>query len=968
MAGKIVNRRPFSVNVNSAEIEQQFFNHVNWKGLCTDKNYFNLDQETFEDCKNVYIDSEGLLKSRPAFKAGGYDFDVVIKECRTFPNGIKVYIYDKGLYIHQGDDVQSLYGFNKCHLLYEEKLFIFTDIVGKYVLYYDEETRRIVNLDVTNLGEHLYIPIKTLITDGVRTDVDTKNVLTDYYRERYNYVNTRKIINPSFRNKDVTIVLDDKSYDVNFGPHVEDVIFVPKSYYDNSDNKFLQISSDDSVMLISSVKTIFDTNNLQEINTWTMEYSLDGKIYNEIPNPDFNIYGRPILSKDGSIVVVFGNDGPYAYSLFADNNAAKTFDTWTNLLTYNGISPSTIPSIGQVASKIPYPDNNTFKCIGGTFLSPDTFVFSYGTSPFVDLNKNMYYPHMQHVIVKQGVFHSYDFGFATDEPEYEANKWLYAIDNAEINTFLKYNPVTADYYGASAYIISMGDTNSTVGRESLEYSIYNDEQTIHYGRVSDPKDQSVEYVPLGIYDFSISADNQIQILLKDTSYKLVYMRLKNYFTVLNYIKLNDENILDASLAQNFNILTNEGYYITSNIYGKYSKLNFIGVTAGNSVQSSFFNYIVSDGVIYSSDISNYPVYIDVWHNVGDKLKKFVPSHSTKSNAWYLSIDNELYVSNNKTEYGKNKLYIPEISRQSFDYHITNLHQVSENQVAIFFENEIWYTNLTEHGYEYYKSKLNVGLREGSDVINSIDGKNIIFSSTEGLVYLSYEELVQSTEQTLTYLSDLIYELYKEYNKDFVKLYLNKYWLYCYNTKSTEFFIFDIRNNSWWKWEYNYPILNILVIDGELQLFANTIDGSAPIIKLSYSIDDYYDYDDYAEYGSSETKIDWYFTSQKLHLSTLNYYKNISSIIINNVEPENSYENVSYNLSIKNYRITISNRYEDVKTMEYEVNMLRTYVKRCNSRKVNQFQYTVSNDKDNVIQLPLSIHSIIVKYSIGGQVR
>ena len=74
MADKIINRRPFSVNVD-VDIDYKFFSHVNWKGICTDKNYFNLDQETFEDCKNVYIDSEGLLKSRPAFKGVEYDFD-----------------------------------------------------------------------------------------------------------------------------------------------------------------------------------------------------------------------------------------------------------------------------------------------------------------------------------------------------------------------------------------------------------------------------------------------------------------------------------------------------------------------------------------------------------------------------------------------------------------------------------------------------------------------------------------------------------------------------------------------------------------------------------------------------------------------------------------------------------------------------------------------------------------------------
>lgn len=36
--------------------------------MCDDKNILAVDQETFSDCKNVYVDSEGLLRSRPSLK------------------------------------------------------------------------------------------------------------------------------------------------------------------------------------------------------------------------------------------------------------------------------------------------------------------------------------------------------------------------------------------------------------------------------------------------------------------------------------------------------------------------------------------------------------------------------------------------------------------------------------------------------------------------------------------------------------------------------------------------------------------------------------------------------------------------------------------------------------------------------------------------------------------------------------
>lgn len=66
---KTFNRTPISVNTpDDKNIKNYFFNHYNWKGMCDDKNILAVDQETFSDCKNVYVDSEGLLRSRPSLK------------------------------------------------------------------------------------------------------------------------------------------------------------------------------------------------------------------------------------------------------------------------------------------------------------------------------------------------------------------------------------------------------------------------------------------------------------------------------------------------------------------------------------------------------------------------------------------------------------------------------------------------------------------------------------------------------------------------------------------------------------------------------------------------------------------------------------------------------------------------------------------------------------------------------------
>jgi hypothetical protein len=64
---RTIYRQP---NIVDTDIDTniKFHSHSNWKGICDDKNYLNVDQETFEDCKNVYMSSDALLKSRPSFK------------------------------------------------------------------------------------------------------------------------------------------------------------------------------------------------------------------------------------------------------------------------------------------------------------------------------------------------------------------------------------------------------------------------------------------------------------------------------------------------------------------------------------------------------------------------------------------------------------------------------------------------------------------------------------------------------------------------------------------------------------------------------------------------------------------------------------------------------------------------------------------------------------------------------------
>ena len=136
---------------------------------------------------------------------------------------------------------------------------------------------------------------------------------------------------------------------------------------------------------------------------------------------------------------------------------------------------------------------------------------------------------------------------------------------------------------------------------------------------------------------------------------------------------------------------------------------------------------------------------------------------------------------------------------------------------------------------------------------------------------------------------------------------------------------------------------------------------------------YFDYD-----GKKHTKIDWFIKSQKLHLNALNNYKHISNITFVSVHDSNILQNAEYNINELDFRLQVNcyrkkidgniNEPDDFVNVNYKVETIRTFVQRLNYSKINEFQYQLSSDEENAIEIPLSLNSITIKYKIGGQVR
>ena len=116
---------------------------------------------------------------------------------------------------------------------------------------------------------------------------------------------------------------------------------------------------------------------------------------------------------------------------------------------------------------------------------------------------------------------------------------------------------------------------------------------------------------------------------------------------------------------------------------------------------------------------------------------------------------------------------------------------------------------------------------------------------------------------------------------------------------------------------------------------------------------------------------WSITSQKLYLGNNTNYKQVLRFTVHTVGEESGKNEYNDNdndnvmkLQFTNYRKTMDKN-EDV-TVAFNVDFVRTFVKRVNYPKVYEFQYKIISNEQ--VLKPLSLTGITIEYKVGGKVR
>ena len=359
------NRPPVQVDTPSNnDVKNYFFNHYNWKGLTDNKNVLAVDQETFSDCKNVYIDSEGLLRSRPSLKVkvvkytnSGEEYvlsnivnvwtfgDVTLYESisegkyyLTFVNkNVENHIQEELKYTDSNGEIQTYKDIRP--ILADSKIFIFSEHDFNY---YDIKYN-----NYASAKDFIYVPTTTIVSGDTTKTFESPNILTKSYITKYLYDRTANINFNNLIGKDVTVEIDGTTYTINF-VYNNEIVFVSRytglSQYNFADEYILgrygegtpliQVSERES-MLICSYNYVLNEKSKKPTIEWNIYHTTNGVSFNHIPVKD-GIIGMPKISRDGFYAFIFRDDGPWVYSLIdtTDGLEGTNYTSWTNLLQH----------------------------------------------------------------------------------------------------------------------------------------------------------------------------------------------------------------------------------------------------------------------------------------------------------------------------------------------------------------------------------------------------------------------------------------------------------------------------------------------------------------------------------------------------------------------------------------------------------------------------------------------------------
>lgn len=311
---RTVRREPIYVPI--PKVKDGFFVHKEFNGICDTKNDVNVDQRTFSDAKNVYIDERGLLTSRLPLRITDHTQQWIVNEWMFGNIGFRLHRVIENdyfnfwlrCYTHPTKEVKEVGQLDsiiwKCKvddLGYdflpkialveaEDKIFVWFGGISFYCFnttdFYFEDAKK-----------YIYIPIHKLITNGLEGEAESKNFLTDTYIKRYEYSALSSVSFNDLIGKELTVILESdnkekKLYTITVDENEAIALIYPYSYI--GEEYYVDMVQTSRAMVIMRFHKTLKT----------IDISFDGRMFKSLPLLK-SIVGRPYLTRDGMGIFAF---------------------------------------------------------------------------------------------------------------------------------------------------------------------------------------------------------------------------------------------------------------------------------------------------------------------------------------------------------------------------------------------------------------------------------------------------------------------------------------------------------------------------------------------------------------------------------------------------------------------------------------------------------------------------------------
>ena len=1031
MAKRTLRRNPLSVDTDDYDLNEQYANFAEFKGLNTNKNYITVDQNSFEDVKNVYVDQDQQLHTRPPLKY--YNLlpttDHVVQIIKV--NNLTIYHVERnGQYLlewlYDGNIVTTPVGW-----VYEEVKII--NKRGLYIVFtqgiVDNETvQDLKGFELLNgqwqrydAEDIVYIPTTEIHSGGDVNESENSNLLTGTHIIQYIFdinVNT-----PTFDliNQEVKINFNDGTTPITV------------TFTQDMEKVFAQIINKTAIDVdILEVKKIADTDILYYLGYKKTEaycfISVDGGIFQQINYPTATCK-TPVLADDGSALYICDMANAIIYVMnITSSSTGITLGNWQSIqyelpeysvntayqapVTNNGMLSTKFynvrlasdyrplghsPETGKACFYVPCLfDDDTYKNsvngyseTGGSTGERNQLGFAL----LILLDGKI----TSYLVVKAALYSSNELR------QYDGDKIRMIVGGDNFNMVLLnlYNyslPFIVFDVNWNPYyrIVRENWENGPVYVEYVNESIWGNNLKLYYNQ-DFYKSDLITYYDQTLSRYVVRAGGfptqQAGITYSEgltTNYCENVRFISGYDSedyALHYTYPNSNDM--SGNRETYPINADSGYdeeewsdvgdYVrisdTANFLGNESfHYNGKNIPLLRPTNTANILPIFTDGdIIVYYDKVNYnlystvyiePVYVSIQVKgdlnllYPDLLADFITIVMSKDNILYWSTDatNTVTLSDG-TEHIIPALYFEKESDTVGNWvnlpdEITALTVFAQTSLGVFLPNNVYefQYNVDNDIYLLTPTKLQLGNRKGSEVLGGYDGATIFITNIKGLIGLTYQDFVQSTEQIYSYLTENIMSNYDKFADAPIKLYQYKDWLFMYKQNSPNLYLYDIKNTAWWYWENPYNIKQIVFDGDKVNVLTDT-----DLLYYDFDTSDFLDLDVH--------EIDWLVKSQKLHFGAPNNYKHIRQLVI--ITSQNT-DTLRYKLKFINYHNLQD--LVDVDTVEYDITQLTTMIKRVTFMKLNAFQFVISNDNTDPKPKYFATPNIAIKYRITERVR